>query len=294
MVAIGMAFDSLLHRAGGPAVLDLLGGKLSGAELTTLLLAVMRRRASARSPAQVLRRYTEDRFTELGRTAFRNLRRVEDALLSTLSGDVEMVTLAPVAPLGTHSAVATVDQNKVVTTIRGTEVAADPTNGLALEVARRRQALLRENARSGTAVRLAAFQRVLRAQRFEGASAHFSLLGLVSGGRDTGDLVFERTHIAEHLAYLVEALRAAGAREIDVRVRVLDPRFAALAAELPYEAVEGNSGYYTGLTYKVYVEGGVEVADGGFVDWTRRLLGNNKERLLVSGVGIDQVASATG
>jgi hypothetical protein len=289
-----MAFDSLLRRAGGLAVVDLLGAELSGTDLTALLLAVMRRRASARTPAEVLRRYSEDRFTEPAGTPFYSLRRVEDALLSALPGGVEMVTLPPVVPLGAHSTVATVDQNKVVTTIRGTEVAADPTNGLALEVARRRQALLRENSRSCTAVRLAAFQRVLRAQRFESASAHFSLLGLVSGGRDTGDLAFERAHLAEHLSYLVDALRTAGSREIDVRMRVLDPRFAVLAAELPYETVEGSSGYYTGLTYKVYVDGGVEVADGGFVDWTRRLLGNNKERLLISGVGIDRVASVTG
>lgn len=289
-----MAFDSLPRRAADPAVMDLLGAELSGTDLTTLLLAVMRRRASERTPAEVLRRYREDRFTEPARTPFHSLRRVEDALLSTLPGGVEMVTLPPVVPLGTHSAVATVDQNKVVTTIRGTEVAADPTNGLALEVARRRQALLRENSRSCTAVRFGAFQRVLRAQRFEGASAHFSLLGLVSGGRDTGDLAFERAHLTEHLAYLVDALRAAGAREVDVRMRVLDPRFAPLAVGLPYEAVEGSSGYYTGLTYKVYVDGGVEVADGGFVDWTRRLLGNNKERLLISGVGLDRVVSATG
>jgi hypothetical protein len=37
--------------------------------------------------------------------------------------------------------------------------------------------------------------------------------------------------------------------------------------------------------------GGVEIGDGGFVDWTQRLTGNRKERLLISGVGVDRFAT---
>ena len=32
---------------------------------------------------------------------------------------------------------------------------------------------------------------------------------------------------------------------------------------------------------------GIELVDGGFVDWTQKLLGNKKERLLITGTGID-------
>jgi len=32
------------------------------------------------------------------------------------------------------------------------------------------------------------------------------------------------------------------------------------------------------------------IADGGFVDWTQRLTGNRKERLLISGFGVDRLA----
>jgi hypothetical protein len=32
-----------------------------------------------------------------------------------------------------------------------------------------------------------------------------------------------------------------------------------------------------------------EVGDGGFTDWTARLLGNGKERLLISGYGVDRL-----
>jgi hypothetical protein len=33
-----------------------------------------------------------------------------------------------------------------------------------------------------------------------------------------------------------------------------------------------------------------EIGDGGFTDWTARLLANQKERLLISGYGLDRLA----
>jgi hypothetical protein len=34
----------------------------------------------------------------------------------------------------------------------------------------------------------------------------------------------------------------------------------------------------------------IEVGDGGLVDWTARLLQDRKERLFISGIGIDRIA----
>jgi hypothetical protein len=39
---------------------------------------------------------------------------------------------------------------------------------------------------------------------------------------------------------------------------------------------------------------GLELGDGGSTDWTARLLGSRKERLLISGYGIDRIALARG
>jgi hypothetical protein len=33
----------------------------------------------------------------------------------------------------------------------------------------------------------------------------------------------------------------------------------------------------------------MNLADGGFADWTQRFLGNQKERLLVSGIGVELI-----
>lgn len=33
----------------------------------------------------------------------------------------------------------------------------------------------------------------------------------------------------------------------------------------------------------------INIGDGGFVDWTQKLLGNKKERCLISGIGLDRL-----
>ncbi|WP_198663527.1 hypothetical protein [Jiangella endophytica] len=347
------ALGRVVRRVGGGDVLEVLAG-LPGSELTTLQLELMRRRAGALSPAAVLERYRRDRFTAPAAVPFEALRRVEDVLLDALAAQpspVEVVTLAPLAPLGAHSVLATVDQNKVVSTVRGTDVAADPTNGLALEAAVRRQDLQRAAAGaaadrttagqasagqatagrpSGSAgvVRLAAVQRVVRAQLVDGPAmfAHFSLFAQVTAGRDLGGREFERAALAEQLAVITRALPLLGAEAVEVRLTVLDPRLEQVAdATLgalgpdaaPSDAAAPDAGpgagpgvvpvtgvldpgrasgrgYYEGLCFKVLARLGgelVEVGDGGFAGWTRELLSNRKERLLISGLGIDRLVA---
>jgi hypothetical protein len=323
----------VLAQAGDADLLEALTDRLSGADLTSLLLEVMRRRVSRISPAELLRQYRTDRFVAPGSVDFFALRRVEDAMLAVLPAGFEVVPLAPVLPLGAHSAVAGVDPRNVIATIRRTEVAADPTNGLALEAAERRRQLLALTPRSAAPVRLAASQRVTRAQLTEGPGrfAHFRLLGLVTAGRDRGGHEFERDQLLEHLLFAVAGLTAAGAGLIQIALTELDDAAAGVGAAVRAElggiagvrvvdAPERASGrvYYRCLCFKVFVTvrgpaeaagpygasrlaGGpdradvelLEIADGGFVDWTARLLGNRKERLMISGYGLDRLATLT-
>ncbi len=250
-IMVGMsALNRVLRALGGSDALDRLAG-LPGSDLTTLLLALMRRRASWLTGPDVLRQYRSDRFVAPASIPFDVLRAAEDRLLHALPPSFSVLGLAPVAPLGTCSAVAEQDQNNVLSTTRGTEVAADPTNSLALEAAVRRQA-------GADDVRLAAVQRVVRAQLFEGAGrfAHFTLFAAVSAGRDRGSLAFERQHFAEHMAFLRSACG-----DVEVRVTVLDPRFEVVRGDLPVEPSR-RTGYYKGLCYKVFRDG-VEIGDGG-------------------------------
>ncbi len=306
-----MADDGPLRRivaeTGIDDLVEVLTDRLSGSDLTSLLMAVMRRRAVAMTPPDVLRRYTQDRFVAPGAATLTALRRVEDAFLDELPAGFEAIQLAPVVPLGTHSAVATVDQNRVVSTIRGTEVAADTTNGLALEAAVRRKELLAAQPRSAQPLRLAGVQRVLRAQQFEGdmSFSHFTIFGLVTAGRDTGNIGFETVAAAEHWAAIARAMLSLDADAVELELTdwtggTMAPVVEAVKAALPGGVVVAEvpdrrhgAGYYQGfcaLASARFSDQTVEVADGGFVDWTAQWLSNGKERLLVSGVGLDRLA----
>jgi hypothetical protein len=302
------AYRRVVRELGGADVVAGLAG-LSGSDFATLMLEVARRRAALQTPASVLRRYRNDRFVQPGAARWLSARQAEDLLLGCLPADVEMVTLAPLVPLGAHSALGTVSQNKVVSTIRPCEVAADPTNALALEAAVRRSADSQADVpgmRAPATVRLAAIQRVTRGQFYPaGLQAHFSLFATVTAGRDEGSLRFERAALAGQLRFAVAGLRAAGLAVQLALTPLSDAgeRIAAAAAADLSDATadivtdRGRSagrGYYRDVCFKVnaVLDGQpAEIGDGGFTDWTARLLANAKERLLISGYGLDRLAT---
>ena len=289
-----------------PGALDAIAA-LPGADLTTVMLEVARRRAERSSASEVLRRYGEDRFVRPGEVDPASIRLVERRLFGSLPAGFEEVALAPLAPIGTHR-LAGVAQSRLISTDRATEVAADPTNALALEAAMRRRALMRADPRSRDAVRLAASQRVVRAQRFEGEAsfAHFQLFGLVTAGRDTGAFAFERDALRMHLGLLVEAMTSLTGLQVRVTLTdlssdrmgtVLDAVADTLSSDDRVEVARdpdrrGGRNYYEGVCFKIHVlrsDGPFEIGDGGFADWTQQLLASRKERLLISGVGVERL-----
>jgi hypothetical protein len=328
----------VLAAAGGDDIVGRLAG-LSGSDFTSLMLEVARQRSAAQTPADVLRRYRTDRFVRVAETPWRMLRQAEDLLAANLPAEFELLTLAPLVPLGTHSALGPVSQDKVVTAMRSGEIAADPTNALALEAALRRVARRAADADgrrrvAGSAatehratlgqprgtgadstVRLAAFQRVVRAQQMarSGYLAHFSLLGLVTAGRDDGGRRFERESVGEHIRAVANGLAAAGLAPVQLALTPLSDAGEVIAlavpaqlAAAPVEVVldrerQAGRGYYRDLCFKINVRAGggsaggrtelAEVGDGGFTDWGARLTASNKERLLICGVGIDRLVA---
>ncbi|MEV1314745.1 hypothetical protein AB0J14_01520 [Micromonospora arborensis] len=264
---------------------------LPAADLRTLLLTVARDRAATVRPFEVMRRWREDRFVQPARADPRVLAQVEARMWQLLPADVSGVELPPVVPVGTCSAVAPVSQNRIVTTMRASEVLSDPTNALAIEAAVRR--------RRQSEVHLAAAHRVLRAQDFgSGASAHFRLFALVSSARDTGSGGTQARLLVRHLTYwrtvLAELAPTAAPRlhvttfdDGVVMERLADtvrPALDGSVVPLVDEPERSRGrGYYTGCALRITVLGGsLEIGDGGLTDWTARLTGDAKERCLVS------------
>ena len=253
---------------------------LSPTDQQTLLLSLAASRAERVRPTDVLRRWREDRFVRPATADPRILAAIEGRLWSVLPEEFDALELSPVVPIGTCSAVAPVSQNRIVTTMRSVEVLSDSANALAVEAADRR---LRNPAAD---VHLAASHRLLRAQRFPpGYQSHFRLFTLVSGARDTGSGATQARLLTLHLGYWRRVLPPGA----EIRLRVFNP---AVRQRLGSEAstVEENDAYYVDAAFRL-VSGEVELGDGGLTTWTAQLLGNAKERCLVSCVSVERLAA---
>jgi hypothetical protein len=303
--------SNIIKRLDAATMVEVLSSKFSGSDLQSILIEVQRRRVASLSPSDVLRSYESNRFvspSSLDPSVFAEFDRL---VWSQLGGTYEGMTLSPLCPLGTNSVVATVDQNKIVSTVRSSEVVADTTNVLALECAVRRKQLLRERESRLRPVYLAASQRQVRAQQFDtpGALAHFGLLGLCAAGRDEGSFTFQANALITHIASLLNlihtsrpdfeitlALTELNTRVTDLELIVLEPlkeRFPTCSFVIDPERSAGR-GYYIDACFKIIATyDGVEfeIGDGGCVDWTAQYLSDSKERLVIAGIGIDRVIS---
>lgn len=308
--------DAILRRlertAGLDGLVDALVERLEPHELTSLLLAVFERRAARTSPARVLQRYEQDAFVRPTSFAPAVVEAAAAAAFEAAPG-FEPLELSPLCPLGTCSAIAPVSQANVVSTARHNEVVSDVSNVLALESAVRRRARLRVDPRDAVPIRLAATQRVVRAQRVEGPAyfQHFRLFAAVTAGRDTGDRRFEREAFGEHASIHVRALERLRAHGFAIPdgavVQLVLQRPAActwvdavaeqLRGDHPRVRVElaerRDTAYYPDASFSLLVDGAC-VADGGLVPWTATLLSNAKERLCISGFGTERACALWG
>ncbi|SCL73939.1 hypothetical protein GA0070608_6259 [Micromonospora peucetia] len=280
---------------------------LPPADLRTLLLAVARDRAAVVRPADLVRRWRTDRFTRPSAADPRALAAVEARLWKLLPAEFAGLDLSPVAPLGTCSAVTPASQNRIVTTMRATEVLSDPTNALAIEAALRR----REQPTDGS-VHLAACHRVLRAQDFgPGWSAHFRLFTLVSSARDVGSGRTEARLLTLHLTYWRKVLATLLPQSAaQVRLTVLDSPVVGERIEDTVRPTLGPAGvplvdeperrrgrgYYVGAALRITAGHGadeVELGDGGFTAWTAQLTSDGKERCLTSCLATERLTTLT-
>ena len=265
---------------------------LSGSQLQTLLLSVARDRAAQVRPADLVRRWRQDRFVRPAATDPRAVSEAESRLWALLPDDVDRVQLSPVVPLGTCTAVAPQSQNRIVTATRPVEVLSDPTNALAIEAASRRD--------HRDEVHVAAAHQVLRAQVFgPGMGAHFRLFALVSSARDTGSGRTEAHLLARHLAYWERVLVPVAGARLEYTIfdsPVLRERFAGLDSRLLAEDPhrERGRGYYTGAALRLTAGDNAELGDGGFTTWTAQLRSDAKERCLISCISVERLAPMTG
>jgi hypothetical protein len=313
--------DRIRREQAGTELFEALAERLNPSDLQSLLLEVYRVRAAQQTPAGLLAQYQCNRFAQPSAVDPRLLLEFDRLAFALAAPLFQPIELAPVSPLGTTSAVAPVDQNSAVATIRNTELVSDSTNVLALECALRRRGLSHDPAQTHAPVRLCASQRLLRAQHYDrpGALAHFRLFALCTAGRDSGSYRFESEALLEQIGvyvrlllgliergYAMRDLRigltdfAAGKHQAALQAGVIAPlaaQFPNVAAGFDPDRTSGRD-YYDAVCFYIYItdNAGAEhtLVDGGFTSWTQQILNNKKERLLISGIGTERVCSLFG
>lgn len=295
--------SSILNRIQHPELFGILSDQLSGTELNSILLEVYSRRMQRMAPAEVLNQYQQNRFVKPADLPVIETKRMELEILQRFQKfSFEPLELSPVTIQGSCSAVAPADQKKILTALRGTEVLADSTNAIALHVCD-----LKQKRRLPDITRFCNIQRQIRTQALSGKgfTPHFKIGCLVTCGTDTGNLHFEKTALNEHIQAMKDLfLDYYKVDEISFRLlsrdgypegflkktgdhlRQMNPDINLLLTDKPEKEIR----YYKGIQYKVdilYNGKTYEIADGGFVDWTQRLLQNKKERMLSTGFGFD-------
>ncbi|HEV8146127.1 MAG TPA: hypothetical protein VGP79_07100 [Bryobacteraceae bacterium] len=217
----------IVAQTGIPDLYDRLA-RLSPSDLNSLLLEIFR--ARRHSPADLIRGAaggtkfqwsgsTWDTSTSLTSPCAidaRVLHEFDRAALET-AAEFTALDLSPVDPLGLQRTLGGIDQNNVLSALRGVEVSGDPTSALALEAARRRK-------RGQSAVNLCASQRVLRLQPFDvpGFSPHFRLFALATAARDSGSFSFEADALSRHLRFYLNLFRTLNARGFALKCPVVE------------------------------------------------------------------------
>lgn len=287
----------------------LLTEKLSNSDLQSLLIEAFRNRSLNITTSKVLNEFRDSRFFSPSEFPQALLSRFDLLAYSLLSGDWHSLDLSPVTPLGTCTTISNLSQNRMLSTIRNSEVVADSTSTMALQAALMRKKNLGSDAKSTQTINCCSSHRLLRAQSFEEGkfSAHFRVFALVSAGRDTGNYAFELSQLEEHIGfYLSLCTKLNLIREAEVHISDFSGKFNTSLLEEMFERLEESyretrflltperseaRNYYSPVAFRIRFtdpEGRTwDIVDGGFTNWTQQLLNSRKERYLSSAIGTE-------
>ncbi len=292
----------VLEKAGNANLIPELVEKLSPSEMVTLLLALSKEIAAKNAPSDIVSKYRTNRFVKPSGLDPVQVKQIEISMLQMAKAMGFLpVLLSPASLLGSCSVMAQVDQNNVVSATRGLELISDSTNMLAIYLADGIKNKTMDNARNF--IHLAAVSRVTRGQMFkeEHFVPHFGLFAMVSSGKDSGSYGFEKAALLKHIGFYIRYFGEQSGHRLQVYLNArkgytdrdgfllrlqssLEENYPGI--DIVLNQTETDNRYYQGVNFKVNVDD-IPIVDGGFVDWTQKILNNKKERLLISGAGID-------
>jgi hypothetical protein len=296
----------ILDKIGQPDLVEKLS-RLSQSDINSLFLEINKNQTDKLTPSDMLKNYQSNRFVAPSALDAEKFYQLEVDLTAVAKGhSIGSVLLSPVAPLGSCSVFGCVDQNNVISATRGCEVLPDTTNMLAIYLADKINKGAIDNKEG---VHVCSANRLTRAQAFEGAGffAHFGVFCIVSSGKDKGSYRCEAELLTKQLAFYRDLFKTNYDASISIVLRkrngytdtsgFFDKMLELMQTQLPDipistddSSIENN--YYKGINFKIYMHTStetIEIGDGGFTDWTQKMLNSKKERCLISGIGMDRL-----
>lgn len=292
----------IINRLKLQDIVEVMSSKLSGSELNTVLLDVFNKRILQETPASLLNKYERNKLVKPINVDVLKFKEEELSCYRILAQKgFEPKELSPIAQLGTSSVIATVDQKKVLSALRNTEVQADPTNSIALHYA----SLKKKGVLKDETYNYSNISRVIRTQAFSNPNftPHFSVLCLISCGKDSGNFNFEKVELLKHLSasyaickdfYGLETIyfELIPMKGYDSQSQLITQCVSYIQAkrsdfEISIAEPDDNN-YYYGFRIKLKAlvkDSMYEIGDGGLLDWTQQLLSNKKERMITMGIG---------
>jgi len=299
--------DRILSQLGDDKALDTLLS-LPKSDLNSLLLKIFLKQAEKITPIDVVRAFQTNRFSVPSEVDPVIYHTFEAELLSLAQENgIKAMLLSPAAPYASCSAFGCVNQNNVVSALRGTEILSDPTNMLAIIIAGQ---LKKKKTDSKAHLHYCTTARVLRSQVFpsrKGYFSHFGIFCIVSSGKDIGSYTCEKNLFSKHLIYYKKLLIEKYNSKLSIVLRkrrgytdsdgfyesmadMVKQQFPGVPLALDPEFEDNN--YYKGIHFSIFMEKDnevTEIGDGGFVDWMQQMTGNKKERCVISGIGLDRL-----
>ncbi|MEM8484616.1 MAG: hypothetical protein AAF564_03665 [Bacteroidota bacterium] len=284
------------------SLVDNMSRLLSGSELNSFLLALFKKRVAQLTPTDVLQLARTNRFCDAAQIDPIAYKEVEISWLKQAEQiGFTAVQLSPVAPLGSSAAFGCVDQNNVVSALRGVEVVSDATNVLALKIAdalRKTPVMVKQYCTTHQHV---------RSQYFDNPtfSAHFGLFCMVSGGREKNPAQFEQALVDKHLQFHCDQVvkyfeqnelsldfyvTPTWKEQVKTTQQMISSRYPEIRIQV--EDRDPANGYYEGIQFKIFLEedgARINLSDGGLVNWTQQLLADKKQRLCISGAGLERI-----
>lgn len=183
---------------------ELINLEMRPSQFYPVMIDIVEKIVDKKEARDLLRQYEESRFAKPCQLSQREIIDLEHKLYQCLPGNCQDIELAPVAPLGANSVLTEVSQKRILATVRGFEVIADPTTILALECARRRRSEGKSSSNREFVIDLCTSARCTRCQLFSeesGFTPHFQVFTLASGGiRNDGTM---EKKMFEHISFFL-------------------------------------------------------------------------------------------